>query len=164
MKVFYSFILFFVGSIFLLRANVFKDSTDVSKWIELPAETVSDSTIFMIVEEMPEFEGGQDALIKFISTETKFPKEALDTDIQGRVFVQFVVEKDGSIQEVEVIRKVHILLDNEALRVITLMNGKWKPGTQKGLPVRVKMVLPFNFTQFELKQKSKKKKRKHQGT
>ena len=99
---------------------------------------------FDVVEQMPEFPGGQEALMKFLSESVKYPKEASKDGIQGRVVVQFVVEKDGSISEVEVVKKVNEHLDAEAVRVVNAM-PKWKPGKQKGENVRVKYTLPISF-------------------
>ena len=99
---------------------------------------------FDVVEQMPEFPGGQEALMQFLRQEVKYPKEASKDGIQGRVVVQFVVEKDGSISEVEVVKKVNEHLDAEAVRVVNAM-PKWKPGKQKGENVRVKYTLPISF-------------------
>ena len=99
---------------------------------------------FDVVEQMPEFPGGQEALMKFLSESVKYPKEAFKDGVQGRVVVQFVVEKDGSISEVEVVKKVNEHLDAEAVRVVNAM-PKWKPGKQKGENVRVKYTLPISF-------------------
>ena len=99
---------------------------------------------FDVVEQMPEFPGGQEALMQFLRQEVKYPKEASKDGIQGRVVVQFVVEKDGSISEVEVVKKVNEHLDAEAIRVVNAM-PKWKPGKQKGENVRVKYTLPISF-------------------
>ena len=99
---------------------------------------------FDVVEQMPEFPGGQEALMQFLRQEVKYPKEASKDGVQGRVVVQFVVEKDGSISEVEVVKKVNEHLDAEAIRVVNAM-PKWKPGKQKGENVRVKYTLPISF-------------------
>ena len=99
---------------------------------------------FDVVEQMPEFPGGTPELMKFISTNVKYPAEALKNGVQGRVLVQFIVEKDGSISEVEVCKKVNEHLDAEAVRVVNAM-PKWTPGKQKGKPVRVKFTLPITF-------------------
>lgn len=111
--------------------------------IGVVVKTVPD-TPFDVVEQMPEFPGGQEAMMKYLSESVKYPKEASKDGIQGRVVVQFVVEKDGSISEVEVIKKVNEHLDAEAIRVVNAM-PKWKPGKQKGEPVRVKFTLPVTF-------------------
>ena len=82
--------------------------------------------------------------MQFLRQEVKYPKEASKDGVQGRVVVQFVVEKDGSISEVEVVKKVNEHLDAEAVRVVNAM-PKWKPGKQKGENVRVKYTLPISF-------------------
>ena len=111
--------------------------------IGVVVKTVPD-TPFDVVEQMPEFPGGQEALMQFLRQEVKYPKEASKDGVQGRVVVQFVVEKDGSISEVEVVKKVNEHLDAEAVRVVNAM-PKWKPGKQKGENVRVKYTLPISF-------------------
>ena len=112
--------------------------------VKTEAQTEPDDKPFDVVEQMPEFPGGTPELMKYVSTNVKYPKEASKDGIQGRVVVQFVVEKDGSISEVEVIKKVNEHLDAEALRVVNAM-PKWKPGKQKGENVRVKYTLPISF-------------------
>jgi TonB family protein len=92
----------------------------------------------------PEFPGGDDALRKFIKTKLNYPLEAARLRIQGKVFVSFSVEKDGTVSEVFVARGVHPLLDEEALRVTKLM-PKWKPGEVNGKPAKVSHTLPINF-------------------
>ena len=96
------------------------------------------------VEEMPEFPGGTPELMKFLQENVKYPEEAMKNGIQGRVLVQFIVEKDGSITELKVVKKANELLDGEALRVANAM-PKWTPGKQKGEVVRVKFTLPITF-------------------
>ena len=99
---------------------------------------------FDVVEQMPEFPGGTPELMKYLSTNVKYPAEATKNGAQGRVLVQFIVEKDGSISEIEVVNKVNEHLDAEAVRVVNAM-PKWKPGKQKGETVRVKYTLPISF-------------------
>jgi TonB family C-terminal domain len=99
---------------------------------------------FRAVEKMPSFPGGQTAMMKFLAKNTQYPKEAAEKGIQGTVFVQFIVEKDGSIKEIKVIRGKHPLLDAEAVRVAKLM-PKWIPGKQKGKPARVAFTMPVKF-------------------
>ena len=100
--------------------------------------------VYQIVEEMPRFPGGDEAMFKFIAKNVQYPKEAKDKEIQGRVFLSFVVEKDGSVSNVEVKRGIGGGCDEEAVRVVKAM-PKWKPGKQEGKPVRVSFTLPFNF-------------------
>lgn len=100
--------------------------------------------LFDVVEEMPSFPGGQGALMAFLSSNIKYPVVAQENGVQGRVIVGFVVEKDGSISDVKVMRSVDPSLDREALRVVKAM-PKWKPGKQNGSAVRVKYTVPVVF-------------------
>lgn len=109
------------------------------------AEEEEEEVVFVIVETMPEFPGGQQALFKYLSENVKYPAIAQENGIQGRVICQFVVNKDGAIVDVEVVRSGgDPSLDKEALRVIKSM-PKWKPGKQRGKAVRVKYTVPVNF-------------------
>ena len=113
--------------------------------VEAPQEDEEEEVVFVIVESMPEFPGGQQALFKYLSENVKYPVIAQENGIQGRVICQFVVNKDGSIVDVEVVRSGgDPSLDKEAVRVIKSM-PKWKPGKQRGKPVRVKYTVPVNF-------------------
>ena len=107
-------------------------------------EEESSQTIFTVVEEMPDFPGGPGELLKFIAKSIKYPVIAQENGIQGRVICAFVVNKDGSVVDAEVLRGVDPSLDKEALRVIGTM-PKWKPGKQRGKPVRVKYTVPITF-------------------
>lgn len=107
-------------------------------------EEVEEQTIFEVVEKMPEFPGGMPALMQYLQKNIKYPQIAQENGTQGRVTVQFVVNKDGSIVDPHVLRGVDPYLDKEALRVISGM-PKWKPGEQRGEPVRVKYTVPVNF-------------------
>ncbi len=100
--------------------------------------------VFQVVEEMPEFPGGMGECLKFLGKNIKYPVEAQQAGAQGKVIVQFVVEKDGSIANPKVVRSIDPNLDGEAIRVISIM-PKWKPGMQKGQPVRVKYTVPVTF-------------------
>ena len=104
----------------------------------------SSDDVFMVVEQMPEFPGGSMGLLEYLRTTIRYPQEAKVKNIQGRVMVGFVVEKDGSITEATVVKSVDKLLDDEALRVISIM-PKWSPGTQRGEAVRVKYTVPISF-------------------
>ena len=113
--------------------------------VEAPVEEEEEEVVFVVVESMPEFPGGQQALFKYLSENVKYPVIAQENGIQGRVICQFVVNKDGSIVDVEVVRSGgDPSLDKEAIRVIKSM-PKWKPGKQRGKPVRVKYTVPVNF-------------------
>jgi protein TonB len=100
--------------------------------------------VFMVVESMPSFPGGDAALFKYLGDNIKYPVIAQESGIQGRVICQFVVNRDGSIVDIEVVRSVDKSLDAEAVRVISKM-PKWTPGKQRGKTVRVKYTLPVNF-------------------
>ena len=113
--------------------------------VEAPVEEEEEEVVFVVVESMPEFPGGQQALFKYLSENVKYPVIAQENGIQGRVICQFVVNKDGSIVDVEVVRSGgDASLDKEAVRVIKTM-PKWKPGKQRGKAVRVKYTVPVNF-------------------
>lgn len=107
-------------------------------------EEESAQQIFTVVEEMPEFPGGMNELLKYLAKSIKYPVIAQENGIQGRVICAFVVNRDGSIVDAEVLRGVDPSLDKEALRVINAM-PKWKPGKQRGKPVRVKYTVPVTF-------------------
>ena len=109
-----------------------------------PIEEEEDNVVFQVVEKMPSFPGGDSQLFKFLNDNVKYPVIAQENGVQGRVICQFVVNRDGSIVDVEVVRSVDASLDKEAIRVIKSM-PKWSPGQQRGKPVRVKYTLPVNF-------------------
>ena len=101
--------------------------------------------IYVVTETMPEFPGGGQEMMRFIGENIVYPVEAAQKGIQGRAICQFVVEKDGSISNVVVIRSSGDRdLDNEAIRVVQSM-PQWKPGKQRGVPVRVKYTIPVSF-------------------
>ena len=112
--------------------------------VEVEEEEVEEEQIFQVVEEMPEFPGGQVECMKWLSKNMKYPQISQENGVQGRVIVQFVVNQDGSIVDAQVVRGVDPYLDKEALRVIGNM-PKWKPGKQRGKAVRVKFTLPVMF-------------------
>jgi protein TonB len=107
---------------------------------DVPAETI----IRTFVEEMPVFPGGNEALLKYISETIKYPEEAIQNGIQGRITVKFVVASDGTVKMAEILRGVHPVLDQEAIRVVTSM-PKWKPGRQNGEAVPVWFFVPVTF-------------------
>lgn len=109
----------------------------------------------VVAVKKAEFIGGNEEMIKFLSENVKYPEDVLQANekganIHGRVYVKFVVEKDGSISDVEVIRSVHPSLDAESVRVVKLMSGKWTPATERGKPVRSKFTLPFVFKPLKM--------------
>ncbi len=123
------------------------DATEFEEYVppEEDDEEVEEQQIFQVVENMPEFPGGRGALMKYLATNIKYPPYAKEAGIQGRVFINFVVEKDGSITAVKVLRGIGGGCDEEAIRVVKNM-PKWSPGMQRGKPVRVSFNLPVKFT------------------
>lgn len=114
----------------------------------------TDDETFQIVEKMPEFPGGEKALLNYISENIVYPQSAKDKNISGRVFLSFVIDKDGSVTDVKVMRGIDKECDAEAMRVVKAM-PKWKPGMNEGKPVRVSYMLPISF---QLKDDVKKEK------
>ncbi|HAL65317.1 MAG: Protein containing TonB, C-terminal domain [Bacteroidetes bacterium 38_7] len=108
-------------------------------------EQIEEQEIFTIVESMPEFPGGEEARMKFLLENIKYPQIARESGIQGVVYVTFVVEPDGSITNVKIIRGIGGGCDEEAVRVVKMM-PKWIPGNQRGKPVRVQFNMPIKFT------------------
>ena len=113
--------------------------------VEIEEEEEEDEAqVFFIVENMPAFPGGDLELRKYIAQNVKYPEIAKENGIQGRVFVQFVVNKKGKVEQVKVVRGVDPSLDKEAIRVISNLPA-WKPGSQRGKAVRVSFTVPINF-------------------
>jgi TonB family protein len=118
--------------------------------ISIPVFSQEKAEVFTIVEEMPDFPGGNEALFKFLGSNMKYPDAAKEGNIAGVVYVKFVIGNNGDVRDAEIARGVHALLDEEALRVVRLM-PKWKPGMQRGKPVNVQYMLPISFTLGESK-------------
>lgn len=121
------------------RANTV---VDVTAFDDFKPEDTGEQEIFQVVETMPEFPGGSPTA--WINKNIKYPVLAQENGISGKVYISFVIEKDGSISDVKVARGQDASLDKEALRVVNSM-PKWKPGKQRGKPVRVAYTLPINF-------------------
>ena len=113
-----------------------------------------DDAVFVVVEKSPEFPGGNDSLYAFIGRNIKYPEAAKKNKIEGRVFVTFVIEKDGQVSSAKILRDIGGGCGEEALRVVNSM-PKWKPGTQRGNPVRVQFNLPIMFQLEKSKTESK---------
>ncbi len=111
---------------------------------EIEEEDIQEEEVFLSVEENPEYPGGPAKLLEYVQKNLKYPMMARESDIQGRVFVGFVVEKDGSISNVRVLRGIGGGCDEEAVRVVQSL-PKFKPGKQRGNPVRVQYTLPIVF-------------------
>lgn len=121
--------------------TVFEEPEAVSGLGDAP---VDDNQVFTVVEQQPEFPGGTDALYKFIGKNMRYPESAKRMNVEGRVFVSFVIEKDGSVTDVQVMKGIHQACDAEAIRVIKSIPA-WKAGKQNGRPVRVRFSLPIQF-------------------
>lgn len=129
-------ILFFV----CMSTSVFAQ-TDSTK-NSTPAKENTDTKD--LTHSMPEFPGGEKALYKFIQTNLKYPNEARKAGIEGRVFVEFMVEKDGAVTNVKAVKSPHEVLSAEAVRVVSMLPA-YKPGTQSGKPIRIKLTIPIQF-------------------
>ena len=134
-----------------IEEDIMASTEDNVEWVDLDEYDVvevepepEEEEIFMVVEDQPEFPGGTAALLDYLRKNIKYPAICRENNIQGRVLVTFIVNKDGAIVEPEVVKSVHPQLDREALRVISSMPN-WKPGSQRGKPVRVKYTVPVNF-------------------
>jgi len=108
-------------------------------------EEVAEAEIFTVVEESPSFPGGDEARIRFLTDNIKYPQIARESSIQGTVYVTFVVEKNGNVTDVRILRGIGGGCDEEAVRVIKAM-PRWNPGKQRGKPVRVQFNMPIKFT------------------
>lgn len=127
--------------------EVVKNEKNGSESAQQPQTSVKNNTeeqVFTVVEEMPEYPGGMSEFMKFIAQNIKYPADALQGKVEGRVIARFVVCKDGSISDIEIMRSVSPSLDAEAVRVLKLM-PKWKPGRQRGRAVPVKFTVPVTF-------------------
>ena len=140
-----------IGSTEPLKVSIKKPATidEIQAVGYAPAPKTNDPSaaqgeIFQVVEEQPMFPGGMEELMKFLQTNIRYPKEAQERGLQGRVIVQFVVNKDGSICDEKVVRSVDPQLDAEALRIVRSMPN-WTPGKQRGEAVRVRFTLPVTF-------------------
>lgn len=121
------------------------DDTESDEDVEIEIEEESDEEFFMVVENMPEFPGGDLGLMKYIQKNVKYPAIAKEYNITGKVYVSFIVDKSGSVTNVKIVRGVDKNLDAEAMRVVKSL-PKYKPGKQRGKSVRVMFTIPINFT------------------
>jgi TonB family protein len=112
--------------------------------IEVSMDPTNPKPIFTVVEDSPEFPGGDEARMNYLAHSLKYPQEARENNIQGTVYVEFVVEIDGSLTRIKVLRGIGSGCDEECVRVVKLM-PKWNPGKQRGNPVRSQFVLPVQF-------------------
>ncbi len=124
------------------------ETTEIEEYVPIEMEEeaeIQEEQIFVVVEAMPEYPGGDAARMEFLNKNIKYPTMARESGIQGRVYVTFVVEKDGSVTDVRVLRGIGGGCDEEAVRVVKAM-PKWIPGRQRNKPVRVQFNLPVRFT------------------
>ena len=124
------------------EVEIEETDTDEDEIVEIVKD---DEEFFMVVENMPEFPGGDLGLMKFIQKNVRYPAIAKEYNITGKVYVSFIVDKQGSVTNVKIVRGVDKNLDAEALRVVSLL-PKYKPGKQRGKAVRVMFTIPINFT------------------
>lgn len=109
------------------------------------SEDMEEETIFSVIETSPEYKGGEKAFKEFLEKNLTYPLDAKDKGIEGTVYIEFIVNKDGTIESMAIMRGVSKALDDEALRVIKLTSGKWKPGKQNGKAVKTSMIVPIKF-------------------
>ena len=126
-------------SFFATLVMLFAFSINVNAQVEVFDDN---EPIFVVAEESPEFPGGDTALYAFLGENLKYPNT--EADFQGNIFLTFIVEKDGSLTDIKVIRGLSAPFDEEAIRVVKLM-PKWKPAKQRGKQVRFQYVLPIKF-------------------
>jgi len=120
------------------------EDTESDEDVEIEIEEEDDEEFFMVVENMPEFPGGDLGLMKYIQKNVKYPAIAKEYNITGKVYVSFIVDKKGSVTNVKIVRGVDKNLDAEAIRVVKSL-PKYKPGKQRGKSVRVMFTIPINF-------------------
>ena len=132
-----------LATLLTLTAGIAVAQTTETVEVEMQTDEVTNE-VFIVVEQPPQFVGGDEAMGKYLAENLRYPKKARREGIEGRVYVQFIVEKDGSISNVETIKGIGELCDEEASRVIAKMPN-WTPGTQRGQTVKVKMILPISF-------------------
>lgn len=149
----------FVIPVATLAVSVFANTSDMSSMAKAANTTTNTlsttnmqtqqtaTKVFTVVEEMPEFKGGNKAMMEFLMMNMKYPQTAVKAKQQGRAVVGFVVKKDGTVSDVYIVKSTgYDVLDNEAMRVVKSMPA-WEPGKQKGKPVDVKYFVPITFRQ-----------------
>lgn len=128
------------GMLFLAPAILQAQTEDKGK----SSSKYEDDEVFIVAEQLPTYPGGEEARVKFLIDNIIYPKTLQEKGIKGKVVARFIVEKDGSISNAEIIRSLDPILDKEVLRVVKLM-PKWKPGMQKGEPIRCYFSMPVTF-------------------
>ena len=141
-------LLFVVSALILLVIVIAPASANAQdkrgKTTQTRKDTATDDKVYEVCEQMPIFEGGDAALLKYLRENLKYPDKTKDRGVQGRLVIGFIVEKDGSLTDVKVLRAVDIAIDAEVLRVVKGM-PKWIPGRQNGKRVRVRYLLPIHI-------------------
>lgn len=122
---------------------IYEETDMIDEVIEMPEE-VEEPQIYMHVETMPEFPGGQGALLNYIATQTVYPDSAITKKIEDTVYIRFIVDEQGKVNTPEVVRGEHEILNEEALRVVSTLPD-FLPGLQRGKPVKVQYVVPIAF-------------------
>jgi len=144
----YKTLLIITMVIHLLNNHLFAQLYDSSRVIDVVVEeqniSIDDNHVYDMVEKMPEFPEGNNGLLKHINKNLKYPPLAVENNIQGIVYVSFIVEKDGKISDIKVLRSINDDLSAEAIRVISKL-PKWIPGEMNGKTVRVRYNLPIRF-------------------
>ena len=125
-------------------ADVFTEVQEFTPIVIEEEEEVEEDVIFTVVEDQPQFPGGEEARQRFLEDNLRYPTMAREAGIQGTVFVTFVVETDGSVTDVRILRGIGGGCDEEAVRVVEMM-PRWEPGRQRGQPVRVQFNMPIRF-------------------
>jgi len=121
------------------------EDTESDEDVEIEIEEEDDEEFFMVVENMPEFPGGDLGLMKYIQKNVKYPAIAKEYNITGKVYVSFIVDRSGSVTNVKIVRGVDKNLDAEAMRIVKSL-PRYTPGRQRGKAVRVMFTIPINFT------------------
>lgn len=129
---------------FFGMTNGGRDITAIAKTSPAADTSLQQEEPYTFVDQMPSYPGGVNAVLEFISSNVVYPQAAKKEGVQGKVMVGFIIEKDGSMSDIKVVKGIGGGCDEEAVRVTKLM-GKWNPGMQKGKPVRVRMVMPYQF-------------------
>ncbi len=146
----------FLFCIFFSLGNVIIAQEAFDKAPDFIADSTAEQPFFLLAEQMPQFPGGMDGLSKYLSETIVYPPTAAENGVTGKVYVSFIVNEDGSVDNIEILRGVEPAINTEAIRVISLM-PKWIPGMQGGKNVKVKYTLPINFRlNIEEAEKSKK--------
>lgn len=129
----------------VLKEPDFSDFEPVFVPFDVPEETVKEERVFTVVEEMPSFPGGDEALFKFIGANIDYPQMAVDAGITGKVYITFIVNDEGEIENIKLLKGIGGGCDEEAIRVLGTM-PKWTPGKQRGKAVNVQYNIPIQFS------------------